>query len=460
MPLGPRVNYETLAVDFSRYLQNGVLSAADACRFLGISQPTFSRFIKKFKNRFFSVGRARQVRYALRREIPGVGLSFPIHEISSDGKTFRLGVLHGIYPAGFYFESYAPKRMASRFFEDLPYFLNDVRPSGFLGRLIPQKYSDLNLPKDINAWSANDCLRYLTRHGSDLVGNLILGDAAFRKYLTNQTSRVVVTPEDRARVYPKMADDVLRLGDPGSSAGGEQPKFSAVVGYPPTDVLVKFSPPASKSETGRRIADLLLCEHISLGLLEKAGVSAAHCEIIFGGDRLFLEVRRFDRITPSGRRGVISLGVLDAEFSGKGQSWVERSKGLLEEGIITGAADTQIRWRQLYGRLIANTDMHPGNLSFYLELPNTAALAPVYDMLPMLYMPQGGQVLDQTFTPPMPDSGDADIWLSAWTAACSFWQAVSRDERISETFRAIAAENLKKLNAQDHLADLLPQKQP
>jgi hypothetical protein len=104
--------------------------------------------------------------------------------------------------------------------------------------------------------------------------------------------------------------------------------------------------------------------------------------------------------------------------------------------------------------------MHPGNLSFYLELPNTAALAPVYDMLPMLYMPQGGQILDRKFTPPMPDSGDADIWLSAWTAACSFWQAVSRDERISETFRAIASANLKKLDAQDHLADLLPQKQP
>lgn len=116
--------------------------------------------------------------------------------------------------------------------------MDDLRPNGFLGRLIPITHPDLNLPKDIGIWSANDCLKYLTRYGTDLIGNIILGDEAFERYLNrNIAPHAYVPKENRDKEYPKMAIEILQHGDPGSSAGGEQPKFPAVVGPEMTPVL-------------------------------------------------------------------------------------------------------------------------------------------------------------------------------------------------------------------------------
>ncbi|PCI39157.1 MAG: hypothetical protein COB53_03715 [Elusimicrobia bacterium] len=457
MPSGPRVNYEELARKFRQHLLKGVSNAADACRSLDISQPTFSRVVSRYKSEFLSVGRASKTQYALRREIPGVGQSVVVHQISEQGQTLKLGSLHGIEPKDeFYFESENPERLPSQFFDDLPYFLNDLRPSGFLGRLIPQKHLDLQLPKNIMLWSASDCLHYLTRYGSDLIGNLILGEGAFKKYLQSQSARKSISQEDRHREYPKRAVEVLEYGDPGSSAGGEQPKFSAIVGSVETAVLVKFSSKV-ETEVGRRVADLLVCEDISLRVLGRAGRKAAKSEIISGNDQFFLEVERFDRMGRCGRRGLVSLETLDAEFVGKGiSSWVERCQGLLEKGLIRREDYNEVRWLELYGHMIGNTDMHAANISFFIELPKTVVLAPIYDMLPMLYIPKNDQVVKREFIPPLPRSGDADVWVGAWEAAREFWRIVGGDDRISRGFRLIAEDNLRKLDAQKGLGGLLP----
>lgn len=456
MPSGPRIDYSKLADEFRRYLRRGVTNAAEACRFLGISQPTFSRILARYKNDFFSVGRASKTQYALRRDIPSVGRRVVIHRISEKGQMSKVGTLHGVEPSnGFYFESANPNKIESRFFEDLPYFLNDLRPSGFLGRLIPQKHSDLQVPKDITEWSANHCLQYLAQYGSDLIGNIILGDGAFKSYLGRQTGRKIIKAKDREKEYPRMAIAVLEYGDPGSSAAGEQPKFSAVAGNDQTPVLVKFSPKV-QTEVGRRIADLLICEDISLHVLGEAGREAAKSEVISGSGQIFLEVERFDRIGRLGRRGLISLETLAAEFSGRGSSWTERSKGLLDEGLITHEDYNVVRWLELYGHLTGNTDMHAANLSFFIELPKTVRLAPIYDMLPMLYIPKNDQIVERVFTPPLPSLGDADIWPEVWEVAKRFWRSACDDHRISRGFRLIAKANLAKLDSQKELGDLLP----
>ena len=72
-------------------------------------------------------------------------------------------------------------------------------------------------------------------------------------------------------------DAAALAGDvPGSSAGGEQPKFTATVddGGTLRHVLVKFSPTLD-TLVGRRWADLLVCEHLAAETAGQAAEPAA-----------------------------------------------------------------------------------------------------------------------------------------------------------------------------------------
>jgi hypothetical protein len=96
----------------------------------------------------------------------------------------------------------------------------------------------------------------------------------------------------------------------------------------------------------------------------------------------------------------------------------------------------------LFGRLIANTDMHDGNLSFKPGLQ----LAPVYDMLPMGYAPvRGVELPHMDFMPPLPLPAERDAWLVAARAAEYFWLSASTEARISKGFQAICAQNAGKV---------------
>ncbi|MFC1679589.1 type II toxin-antitoxin system HipA family toxin YjjJ [Elusimicrobiota bacterium] len=456
MPRSPRIDFERLATDLKRRLHNGVSSAGEACKYLGISQSTFSRVVTRLTDDLLIVGLSNRTRYALRRTIPDVGSQCPVYRIDEHGKTSKFGTLYAIHPRGFYYESTPDPRDKGRFFEDFPYFLDDLRPNGFLGRLIPKKHSTLGLPRSIDDWTANDSLKYLARFGYDLIGDLILGDEAFQRYLeANRGEPRSISRDERGEEYPKRAIDVLKFGDPGSSAGGEQPKFSAIVGPELTSVLVKFSP-RIEDNVSRRRADLVICEHIGLEVIRRSGHSATESELIQSENQVFLEVRRFDRTGRRGRRGLASLRALDAEFVGSGRAWTEISEGLLKRRIIDEETLLEIRWREMFGHLIGNTDMHPANISFYFQIPRVIGLAPVYDMLPMLYAPQNDQIIDREFNPPLPKPDDAEIWRSAWAAGCEFWTDVSEDPRVSSSFQEIARANLKHLQSLKELGELLP----
>jgi hypothetical protein len=67
---------------------------------------------------------------------------------------------------------------------------------------------------------------------------------------------VVIEP---AQDYPRLALQALGSAAPGSSAGGEQPKFGAVTHGAP--VLVKFSP-AGDAPADQRWRDLLAMSRV------------------------------------------------------------------------------------------------------------------------------------------------------------------------------------------------------
>lgn len=93
---------------------------------------------------------------------------------------------------------------------------------------------------------------------------------------------------------------------------------------------------------------------------------------------------------------------------------------LCEQQLVThqSVAQTEVIWA--FGRLIANSDMHAGNLSFYLSEP-PFALTPVYDMLPMAYAPNSAGMLRDAA---IEVKFDLNISKSAWLTAIR-WRSSS-----------------------------------
>lgn len=82
-----------------------------------------------------------------------------------------------------------------------------------------------------------------------------------------------------------------------------------------------------------------------------------------------------------------------------------------------GAEDVRrVQWLDTFGQLIGNTDRHLGNLSVLAELDSAAfELAPVYDMLPMLFAPAGTRVVERAYQPAPPTADNHALWLAACT---------------------------------------------
>ena len=159
---------------------------------------------------------------------------------------------------------------------------------------------------------------------------------------------------------------------------------------------------------------------------------------------VFLEVERFDRHGAFGRSAVCTWAAIEAAMFGMaGASWIEGGKRLLKEGLISVQTLRQITVLWHFGKLIANTDMHEGNLAFRpLKNKMMFELAPAYDMLPMHYAPlRGVELPARTFTPQLPLPSELEAWVIAAKAAEKFWQRAAGDQRISADFRAICANN-------------------
>ena len=423
----------------------GVASSPQLQAQLGISQPTASRLLKQWlaNGTVVAVGSARARRYLLPRDVPGVGRQVPIHAVQPDGHVQFFGTLYPLAGDGFWMEEADRAHGRSARHDSLPWFLYDMRPQGFLGRGFVRGHPTLQLPANLTHWNDDHILKALVNAGEDLPGNLLVGAIAFDRHqslpLPLRTAAPVVT--DPPTQYPALARQALDQTTVGSSAGGEQPKFSAVRdGHA---LLVKFSP-ADDSAASQRWRDLLVCEALALQTLADAGVNAAHTRVERAGGRVFLESRRFDRTPQGGRVGMVSLEVYDRQYIGQGTDWVDTAQRSDRAGPERLSADDvqTIGLLDAFGALIANTDRHHGNLSLLLH-DHRWRLAPAYDMLPMLYAPVAGEVVPRDFAArlPNPTVHTLAVWPQARELAVRFWRAAATDERISDAFRAVARTN-------------------
>jgi hypothetical protein len=431
------------------------LPAADLLARLGVSRATMTRAIRTLGAAVVTRGQARRKAYAARRALRGDVAPLPLFRVDAAGRGSEIAQLDLVYPQGCALKLAAdfdwplPAEMADGWFEGLPYPLEDMRPQGFLGRQFARRNAALlQVAENPDNWSEDDALYAMALLGDDLPGDLIVGEPAYRRFLAQvQAGGDFLSEEDAEAGYLERAQAALANGFVGSSAGGDFPKFTArrMTRGEPAHFIVKFSG-TDDSAGALRFADLLVCEHLALETVARQlGIEASASRVMQAGGRTFLEVRRFDRHGAFGRSPVCSWLALNAALFGLGGlSWATGAAALLERGLIeTGTAQAIARlWH--FGRLIGNTDMHDGNLAFRPGL----SLAPVYDMLPMLYAPvRGVELPERIFAPPLPLPAEEASWRKAVDAAAGFWQLAAADTRISAGFRLTCAENAQTVLA-------------
>ena len=455
-----------MAVDILSALRTwGRLRAAELRDRLGASPATLMRAARVAGDEVIVRGRARRSTYAARRALRGSMAPIPVYRIDERGAAHEQGLLNLTYPDGCVFDLQEPMEwptegdeMADGWYDGLPYPMLDMRPQGFLGRNFARNHAGiLQVDEDPNRWSDDDVLHALTLLGDDTPGNLIIGEASYRQWLGAVRNPVV--PIDDAQLaarYAELADTALRHGVIGSSAGGEFPKFTTARRLGPAGevahVIVKFSG-NDNSEGTRRWSDLLVCEHLAGRVLARlpGSNSAADSTIHQATGRTYLEVVRFDRHGAHGRSGLVSLQALNGAFVGTNAApWPATIIRLDSQRLLAEQSVAQVQLLWHFGKLIANTDMHEGNLSFQPALPGQAGLraAPAYDMLPMLYAPaRGVEMAARDFAPPLPLPSEAKVWMHAAVAALDFWRLAGADARISDEFRGTCSENARKVEA-------------
>lgn len=448
-----------LAARLAARLRAGPASASALAGETGVSPQTVSRALHSLADAVIQIGRGRASRYALSRAVGGAGAHWPLYRITQAGLADRLGELHAFH-GGWYLQADRPLSLflhgefAGGVFPDLPWFLDELRPQGFLGRAFVHRYAaDLQAPAELDLWQADDVVTALLRHGEDLPGDLALGERAGREaVITAMYPREPALSQDQRHTeYPRLAIQAEAGESPGSSAGGEQPKFTAQIQVGETGrewVIVKFARHDPDNVTARRWVNLLACEHIAGQVLTEHGIAAARTEVLDHDGWRFLQSTRFDRAPHGGRRGVSSLRGLDAAYVGHvSGSWLPTADAFLAEGLLSPGDADAMRRLYRFGQLIGNTDMHFGNLSFHTEPERLqVSLAPVYDMLPMHYRPgASGTVSDRPYDLPIPALHEREAWQWAASAAREFWNRVKQDERIGPRFRAIAEGNEDRL---------------
>jgi len=414
----------------------GLASSAALRAQLGVSAATLTRLVRALGDEVIRVGRGRATQYARTRRIEGLGRNLPVFRVDERGEPTPAGRLHALWGRRTYWEREAPA--ASVLFEGLPPALADMAPQGYLGRAFSIRYAEeLRLPQRIMDWSDDHRLIALARRGEDCVGDLIVGDESLSRFIARPHLEV---GRDE---YPALARRSASE-DVGSSAGGERPKFGAFSGG--RHVLVKFATDADTA-SARRWRELLWCEWLALETIRAAGRTAARAQCFDVAGWRFLEVERFDRVGARGRRSLLSLLAIANEYGGEIDTWTSAALELRRRPFSLSEDDaTTLRWLDVFGTLIGNTDRHFGNVSFLVDDDVRLRLAPAYDTLPIVLAPSGDDLVPRELSPNPPTGNTLDVWQDAATWAARYWRDVRHHDGSSREVRAFAEGALRALS--------------
>ncbi|ORU90369.1 MAG: hypothetical protein A6F71_05215 [Cycloclasticus sp. symbiont of Poecilosclerida sp. M] len=426
------------------FLETSIATNKNIQNGCGLNERQVLRELKKLGDRVVKIASGRSPKYALTINSFGVGDRINLWEVDGHGKHTCIAVIRPLSVGGFFVQ----KRISGSklllgeakngLYDDLPFFLRDMAPQGFLGRKIARELStrDDAIPNNPEYWNNNHIGEYLLTNSDDALGDLKLGNSANLRFKSN-VSRSTSTD------YPALAKQAMSDDVPISSAGGEQPKFITFCAEQKAHVMVKFSPKGN-DKVAIRWRDILISEFHANEVLNTGATTAATTRLIEEGDRLFLESIRFDRIGENGRSSMISLKSIDAEFVGSGENWVSSLIKLESMELVSSQDVLNGQWLRAFGKLINNTDMHLGNMSLSIH-GDVFNLLPIYDMCSMGFAPRkNGEVMPFSFTEPdLADEGlSNDLIRKVKKLADKYWCNLSNDPRISDDFREFLKSSL------------------
>ena len=440
--------------------QRGLVGSKRLQALTGKSQASIARALAKLaslEGQLIQLGKARRTLYAVPKSILGFSGEQALSVTLQDGRVVNWGRLCFLEGKRIYVEATHPAMKGWSCVTEgaLPWFLGPLRLQGFLGKLrgTSMGFADSN-PEH---WSLEQVLFAVLAHEHDNLGAFSL-DRLLRNQNGSSQSLAPIGLAARGDYYDSISEDAARMITNGSSAGGEQPKFLAQI-QAQTQVqtgeteslIVKFTPPRG-TPFGERWHDLLHAEAMALYTLSKHGIAVAQPRIVQTQRRTYLESVRFDRVS-IGKRHMVALASVHEAFVGVArQHWAATCETLYKQNRLSAEDLLTAQTVFEFGRLIGNTDMHFGNLSLFvddlLRIDNPSfTLAPVYDMLPMMYRPSEflGELGYAPFALPEAATNSAEARAKAIRIALDFWQAMSQHVPASKGFRALATEMQHRL---------------
>lgn len=424
--------------------QGGIRTAQQLQTATGKSQPSISLALAKLGTTVCKLGAARSTRYALTQDILGLPAQQTLTWTTPEGYPQTFGNLYFLHTGQVYVRSLQGADWLSAPGQ-LPWFLHPLRPQGFLGRQLIRLRPDF--PADPDTWRIEQVLYMAVNHAGDPPGALQLGDTMGRL--------VPEAPEygpSQAAHFDNLAQAISQTLPAASSAGGEQPKFLTEIDTPDGQhqhLIVKFSPQRG-TPFGERWHDLLHLEHLALTVLGENGVAVAASRIVESGERTYLVSERFDRIGMEGKRHVVPASAVHEAFvPATRQHWVATCEALAAQKRLSQAQVNTVASAYLFGQAIGNTDMHFGNLSFFVDdlVQATLAPTPVYDMLPMMWRPgvHGGELDTRPVPPAIQPAGYGALAAHVRTWVTTYWERAADLPALSPALRTASAENARRL---------------
>ena len=139
---------------------------------LAVSRPVLSRLVAEAGDQVRRVGRARATAYVATALVrPN---TWPLYRMNPDVHMEELGTLHALRGDRFLFEPTGDHPNLLRhvdgpagYFPGLPWFLDDVRPQGFLGRSMAHRLGRaLGVSVDLKSWQSRDNLLGILHGGT------------------------------------------------------------------------------------------------------------------------------------------------------------------------------------------------------------------------------------------------------------------------------------------------------
>jgi serine/threonine protein kinase HipA of HipAB toxin-antitoxin module len=187
-----------------------------------------------------------------------------------------------------------------------------------------------------------------------------------------------------------------------------------------------------------------------LDILHEQGIEVARTEILHTTQRTYLQSQRFDRMGPHHKRHMVAAEAIHNEFvKTPRQHWIGTCEALVKQNLLSSNDARTVALSYLFGKFIGNTDMHFGNLSFFVDdvVKPQFVPTPVYDMLPMMWRPDihSGNLDPSPLSEPVLPAGYAAEAALARTWAIDYWQRASRLDELSAELRALCLENARRL---------------